>query len=111
MFSEFAGISAIPENLNMPGDVKYHLGASSDREIDGKKIHISLTPNPSHLEMVNSVVLGRVRAKQQYFSNLNDEKTILKTESNANSSSTQNDSANNGRKKIIPLYGDRQGVN
>ena len=53
--------------------------------------------------MVNSVVLGRVRAKQQYFSNLNDEKTIPKTGSNTNISSIQNDSANNGRKKIIPL--------
>jgi 2-oxoglutarate dehydrogenase E1 component len=46
------------------GDVKYHLGASSDREFDGNKVHLSLTPNPSHLEIVNPVVLGKVRAKQ-----------------------------------------------
>ena len=66
LLSEFAGVLAFPEDLDMPGDVKYHLGASMDREIEGKKIHLSLTPNPSHLEAVNSVVLGRVRAKQDY---------------------------------------------
>src|SRR6185295_15817573 len=46
------------------GDVKYHLGASSDREFDGHKVHLSLTANPSHLEIVNPVVLGKARAKQ-----------------------------------------------
>ena len=46
------------------GDVKYHLGASSNREFDGNVVHISLTDNPSHLEAVNPVVLGQVRAKQ-----------------------------------------------
>jgi 2-oxoglutarate dehydrogenase E1 component len=46
------------------GDVKYHLGASSDREFDGNKVHLSLTANPSHLEAVNPVVLGKARAKQ-----------------------------------------------
>ena len=45
--------------------MKYHLGASSDREFDGHKVHLSLTPNPSHLEIVNPVVLGKARAKQQ----------------------------------------------
>lgn len=64
MFSEFKGTMAIPEELGMPGDVKYHLGASSDMTINGETVHMSLTPNPSHLEVVNSVVLGRVRAKQ-----------------------------------------------
>ena len=64
MFSEFKGEMAFPEDMDIPGDVKYHLGASLDREIAGKKIHLSLTPNPSHLEVVNAVVLGRVRAKQ-----------------------------------------------
>jgi 2-oxoglutarate dehydrogenase E1 component len=44
--------------------VKYHLGASSDREFDGNTVHLSLTANPSHLEIVNPVVLGKVRAKQ-----------------------------------------------
>ena len=47
------------------GDVKYHLGTSADREFDGKVVHLSLTANPSHLEAVNPVVLGKVRAKQQ----------------------------------------------
>ena len=46
------------------GDVKYHLGASSDREFDGNKVHLSLTANPSHLEIVDPVVLGKARAKQ-----------------------------------------------
>ena len=46
------------------GDVKYHLGASSNREFDENSVHISLTDNPSHLEAVNPVVLGQVRAKQ-----------------------------------------------
>src|SRR6185436_3384648 len=48
------------------GDVKYHLGASSDREFDGHKVHLSLTANPSHLEIVNPVVLGKARAKQSF---------------------------------------------
>ncbi len=46
------------------GDVKYHLGASSDREFDGNQVHLSLTANPSHLEIVDPVVLGKARAKQ-----------------------------------------------
>src|SRR5690606_34910732 len=46
------------------GDVKYHLGASSDREFDGNKVHLSLTANPSHLEIVDPVVMGKARAKQ-----------------------------------------------
>ena len=64
VFSEFKGGVFIPDNLNLPGDVKYHVGSSSDIQIDGKDMHLTLTPNPSHLEVVNSVVLGRVRAKQ-----------------------------------------------
>ncbi len=64
MFSEFKGELAFPDNMGMPGDVKYHLGISSDVEVEGHKVHLSLTPNPSHLEVVNSVVLGKVRAKQ-----------------------------------------------
>jgi 2-oxoglutarate dehydrogenase E1 component len=64
VFSEFQGELAFPENLKISGDVKYHLGASSDTNIDGHEIHLSLTPNPSHLEAVNSVVAGKVRAKQ-----------------------------------------------
>ncbi|OYU47287.1 MAG: 2-oxoglutarate dehydrogenase E1 component [Rhizobiales bacterium PAR1] len=64
LFHEFKGGSFAPDDVEGSGDVKYHLGASSDREFDGHKIHLSLTPNPSHLEIVNPVVLGKVRAKQ-----------------------------------------------
>ena len=64
LFHEFQGGSANPDDVEGSGDVKYHLGASSDREFDGQKVHLSLTPNPSHLEIVNPVVLGKARAKQ-----------------------------------------------
>lgn len=64
IFSEFAGVMSNPEDIQGSGDVKYHLGTSADREFDGKTVHLSLTANPSHLEAVNTVVLGKVRAKQ-----------------------------------------------
>ncbi len=64
LFSEFQGRSSQPEEMRGSGDVKYHLGASADREFDGQVIHLSLSPNPSHLEAVNPVVLGKARAKQ-----------------------------------------------
>lgn len=64
LFSEFQGNSANPEDVQGSGDVKYHLGTSADREFDGSTIHLSLTANPSHLEAVNPVVVGKVRAKQ-----------------------------------------------
>ena len=64
IFNEFQGGSFKPEDVDGSGDVKYHLGASSDREFDNNKVHLSLTANPSHLEAVNPVVLGKVRAKQ-----------------------------------------------
>ncbi|MCB5200293.1 2-oxoglutarate dehydrogenase E1 component [Loktanella sp. TSTF-M6] len=64
IFNEFQGGSFKPEEVEGSGDVKYHLGASSDREFDGNSVHLSLTANPSHLEAVNPVVLGKVRAKQ-----------------------------------------------
>src|SRR6185312_1823970 len=64
LFHEFQGGSANPTEVQGSGDVKYHLGASSDREFDGVKVHLSLTPNPSHLEAANPVVLGKSRAKQ-----------------------------------------------
>ncbi|MDX1782317.1 MAG: 2-oxoglutarate dehydrogenase E1 component, partial [Thalassovita sp.] len=63
IFNEFQGGSFKPESVDGSGDVKYHLGASSDREFDNNKVHLSLTANPSHLEAVNPVVLGKVRAK------------------------------------------------
>jgi 2-oxoglutarate dehydrogenase E1 component len=64
IFNEFQGGSSKPEDVDGSGDVKYHLGASSDREFDGNTVHLSLTANPSHLEAVNPVVIGKVRAKQ-----------------------------------------------
>ncbi|TPW27968.1 2-oxoglutarate dehydrogenase E1 component [Pararhizobium mangrovi] len=64
IFHEFKGGSANPDDVEGSGDVKYHLGASSDREFDGNKVHLSLTANPSHLEIVNPVVMGKARAKQ-----------------------------------------------
>jgi 2-oxoglutarate dehydrogenase E1 component len=64
IFNEFKGGSANPDDVEGSGDVKYHLGASSDRDFDGNQVHLSLTANPSHLEIVDPVVLGKVRAKQ-----------------------------------------------
>ncbi len=64
MFSEFQGTSSMPDDVQGSGDVKYHMGTSSDRDFDGNNIHLSLAPNPSHLECVNPVVVGKVRAKQ-----------------------------------------------
>ena len=76
IFHEFQGGSYKPEDVDGSGDVKYHLGASSDREFDGNKVHLSLTANPSHLEAVNPVVLGKVRAKQDQL-NDTDRITVL----------------------------------
>jgi len=62
IFNEFAGGATNPADVGGSGDVKYHLGTSSDREFDGNKLHLSLLPNPSHLEAVDPVVLGKARA-------------------------------------------------
>jgi len=64
IFHEFAGGATNPADVVGSGDVKYHLGTSSDREFDGNKVHLSLLPNPSHLEAVDPVVLGKARAVQ-----------------------------------------------
>ena len=64
LFHEFKGGAYYSEDVEGSGDVKYHLGASSDREFDGNQVHLSLTANPSHLEIVDPVVLGKARAKQ-----------------------------------------------
>ena len=66
IFHEFRGGSSVPSDIEGSGDVKYHLGASSDRVFDGNSVHLSLTANPSHLEIVNPVVLGKARAKQTF---------------------------------------------
>ena len=75
IFSEFFG-KAVRSIKDFEGDVKYHLGASSNREFDGNSVHISLTDNPSHLEAVNPVVLGQVRAKQFFHKDKNRKKVI-----------------------------------
>ncbi len=64
IFHEFQGGSSTPDEVEGSGDVKYHLGSSSDRVFDGNTVHLSLTANPSHLEIVDPVVLGKARAKQ-----------------------------------------------
>ena len=76
IFNEFQGGSFKPEDVDGSGDVKYHLGASSDREFDGNEVHLSLTANPSHLEAVNPVVLGKVRAKQAQINDTDRSKVL-----------------------------------
>ena len=75
IFSEFFG-KTVSASKDFEGDVKYHLGASSNREFDGNSVHISLTDNPSHLEAVNPVVLGQVRAKQFFHKDKERKKVI-----------------------------------
>ena len=76
IFHEFSGGSANPDDVGGSGDVKYHLGTSTDREFDGNKVHLSLTPNPSHLEAVDPVVLGKVRAIQTVRNDQNREQVL-----------------------------------
>jgi 2-oxoglutarate dehydrogenase E1 component len=77
IFHEFKGGSSTPNEIEGSGDVKYHLGASSDREFDGNRVHLSLTANPSHLEIVNPVVLGKVRAKQDQLGATPENRTMV----------------------------------
>ena len=75
IFNEFAGEFGNTSDEGA-GDVKYHLGASSNREFDGNSVHVSLTDNPSHLEAVNPVVLGQTRAKQFFHKDRERNKVI-----------------------------------
>ncbi|WP_461158942.1 2-oxoglutarate dehydrogenase E1 component [Sphingobium sp. TomMM35A] len=77
IFHEFSGGTANPEDVGGSGDVKYHLGTSTDREFDGVKVHMSLVPNPSHLETVDPVVLGKVRAQQTFRDDLEKHEQVL----------------------------------
>jgi 2-oxoglutarate dehydrogenase E1 component len=77
IFHEFSGGSSNPDDVGGSGDVKYHLGTSTDREFDGIKVHMSLVPNPSHLEAVNPVVLGKVRANQTARDDLGKHEQVL----------------------------------
>lgn len=76
IFHEFQGGQSRPDDVVGSGDVKYHLGSSSDRVFDGKSVHLSLTANPSHLEVVNTVCLGKVRAKQMQKNDTEREKVM-----------------------------------
>ena len=77
VFHEFKGGSFTPDEVEGSGDVKYHLGASSDRDFDGNQVHLSLTANPSHLEIVDPVVLGKVRAKQDQWHDIVERTMVL----------------------------------
>ncbi|MES2906535.1 MAG: 2-oxoglutarate dehydrogenase E1 component [Pseudomonadota bacterium] len=77
IFHEFKGGSSTPDDVEGSGDVKYHLGASADREFDGRTVHLSLTPNPSHLEIVDPVVLGKARAKGDQLGDAKDRGKVL----------------------------------
>jgi len=77
IFHEFQGGAAQPSDVEGSGDVKYHLGASSDREFDGKRVHLSLTANPSHLEAEDAIVLGKARAKQQQLADTRERTKVL----------------------------------
>jgi 2-oxoglutarate dehydrogenase E1 component len=77
IFHEFSGGTANPEDVGGSGDVKYHLGTSTDREFDGVRVHMSLVPNPSHLEAVNPVVLGKARAQQAIRDDLTQHEQVL----------------------------------
>ncbi len=77
IFHEFSGGSSNPDDVGGSGDVKYHLGTSTDREFDGIKVHMSLVPNPSHLEAVDPVVLGKTRAQQAFRDDLDNHEQVL----------------------------------
>jgi 2-oxoglutarate dehydrogenase E1 component len=75
IFNEFTG-EFNSSSKDGAGDVKYHLGASSNREFGGNSVHVSLTDNPSHLEAVNPIVLGQTRAKQFFHKDKERNKVI-----------------------------------
>ncbi|MDT7951804.1 MAG: 2-oxoglutarate dehydrogenase E1 component [Acetobacteraceae bacterium] len=77
IFSEFGGASSQPDSVQGSGDVKYHLGTSTDLEIAGHTVHISLQPNPSHLEAVDPVVIGKVRARQDAAGDTAERRSVM----------------------------------
>jgi 2-oxoglutarate dehydrogenase E1 component len=77
VFSEFGGSSFKPDDVQGSGDVKYHLGTSTDVEIDGRRVHLSLQPNPSHLEAVDPVVVGKVRARQDMAGDTRTRRSVM----------------------------------
>ncbi len=77
IFSEFGGSSFKPDDVQGSGDVKYHLGTSTDVDIAGRTVHLSLQPNPSHLEAVDPVVVGKVRARQDMVGDVRDRRSVM----------------------------------
>jgi 2-oxoglutarate dehydrogenase E1 component len=77
VFSEFGGVSFKPDDVQGSGDVKYHLGTSTDVELAGRNVHISLQPNPSHLEAVDPVVVGKVRARQDMAGDVKQRRSVM----------------------------------
>ncbi len=77
VFSEFRGVSSNPDDVQGSGDVKYHLGTSTDVEIAGRMVHLSLQPNPSHLEAVDPVVVGKVRARQDMAGDTKGRRSVM----------------------------------
>nr|WP_294553889.1 2-oxoglutarate dehydrogenase E1 component [uncultured Rhodopila sp.] len=77
LFSEFGGESFKPDDVQGSGDVKYHLGTSTDLDIGGHSVHVSLQPNPSHLEAVDPVVIGKVRARQDWAGDTKTRTTVM----------------------------------
>ncbi len=77
VFAEFKGASAKPDDVHGSGDVKYHLGTSTDIEVGGRMVHLSLQPNPSHLEAVDPVVIGKVRARQDKAGDINERASVM----------------------------------
>jgi 2-oxoglutarate dehydrogenase E1 component len=77
VFSEFKGVGANPDDVQGSGDVKYHLGTSTDIEIAGQMVHLSLQPNPSHLEAVDPVVVGKVRARQDMAGDTKGRRSVM----------------------------------
>ena len=76
MIAEFKGASSIPKEYNATGDVKYHMGFSTNRTYGEHKLHLALAYNPSHLEAVNSVIAGKVRAKQDLEQDISRKNTL-----------------------------------
>jgi 2-oxoglutarate dehydrogenase E1 component len=77
VFAEFKGVGANPDDVQGSGDVKYHLGTSTDVEIAGRRVHLSLQPNPSHLEAVDPVVVGKVRARQDMAGDTKGRRSVM----------------------------------
>lgn len=77
VFAEFKGVMANPDDVQGSGDVKYHLGTSTDIEIEGRQVHLSLQPNPSHLEVVDPVVVGKVRARQDMAGDTKGRRSVM----------------------------------